>query len=291
MKLIEKKCPGCGAGLKFGENDTSVTCEYCNKTLHIQRDEMKFTQLADKHIDRAYQFVDDYGKPLVQGFAAASIGMMIIPFVIFIIAVGGIGFTIFMFTNNDNNHDLDIPVINENKNDEVDSEQEAQNRFNEERKKYVLKLEQIDKVSLQTFYDTSITRLGNYNGSAVSGGTYADFSITKKWSKVGVYLLVGKETNENELYTILSQTYKNKKNGKQTIVYAAVSYDDLKLADNGIVENDYFGAVSAPSYELVTGDAFSRVNGYTSVEKLYNQLIRSKSGKYTIEASKGLYTE
>ena len=41
MKLVEKKCPNCGAGLKFDENDTNVTCEYCNKMYYLQKDEKK----------------------------------------------------------------------------------------------------------------------------------------------------------------------------------------------------------------------------------------------------------
>ena len=38
MKLIEKKCPNCGANLKFDKDDTEVTCKYCNASYEIQRD-------------------------------------------------------------------------------------------------------------------------------------------------------------------------------------------------------------------------------------------------------------
>lgn len=36
IKLINKKCPNCGANLKFGFEDTSVTCEYCDTHVLIE---------------------------------------------------------------------------------------------------------------------------------------------------------------------------------------------------------------------------------------------------------------
>ena len=38
MKLIEKKCPNCGAELKFDKDDTEVKCNYCETNYEIQRD-------------------------------------------------------------------------------------------------------------------------------------------------------------------------------------------------------------------------------------------------------------
>lgn len=38
MRLIEKECPNCGAGLKFNENDKSCKCEYCHREFEIERD-------------------------------------------------------------------------------------------------------------------------------------------------------------------------------------------------------------------------------------------------------------
>ena len=39
MKLIEKKCPSCGADLEFDENAKSCKCSYCKKSFEIERDE------------------------------------------------------------------------------------------------------------------------------------------------------------------------------------------------------------------------------------------------------------
>ncbi len=38
MKLIEKKCPNCGASLEFGDNDKSCKCTYCHRAFEIERD-------------------------------------------------------------------------------------------------------------------------------------------------------------------------------------------------------------------------------------------------------------
>lgn len=37
MKLIEKKCPKCGADLSFDIKSREVTCKYCNTSFEIDR--------------------------------------------------------------------------------------------------------------------------------------------------------------------------------------------------------------------------------------------------------------
>lgn len=38
MRLVEKKCPNCGANLEFGDNDKSCKCQYCHRSFEIERD-------------------------------------------------------------------------------------------------------------------------------------------------------------------------------------------------------------------------------------------------------------
>lgn len=38
MELVEKKCPNCGADLKFGPSDSEVKCNYCNTSFMIKKD-------------------------------------------------------------------------------------------------------------------------------------------------------------------------------------------------------------------------------------------------------------
>ena len=37
MKLVEKKCPNCGAKLSFENTDKEVTCKYCDMSYEIER--------------------------------------------------------------------------------------------------------------------------------------------------------------------------------------------------------------------------------------------------------------
>ena len=39
MKLVQKKCPSCGASLSIDSQATEVTCEYCKQKLLIEREE------------------------------------------------------------------------------------------------------------------------------------------------------------------------------------------------------------------------------------------------------------
>lgn len=41
MRLIEKECPNCGAGLSFTKDDTTCKCEYCKREFEIERDTEK----------------------------------------------------------------------------------------------------------------------------------------------------------------------------------------------------------------------------------------------------------
>ena len=38
MKLVEKKCPNCGANIEFNAEHKTVTCNYCNTTFEVERD-------------------------------------------------------------------------------------------------------------------------------------------------------------------------------------------------------------------------------------------------------------
>lgn len=276
MKLIEKKCPNCGAGLKFDDGATSVACDYCSKTYYIQRDEKKYVKLDQAHLGDAFKFVDKYGKPIVKAFAAFHIVTMLVPIIIFLIAV--IIIVIISSIAGSQTDDFD---------NTIDSWQEKiENKFQNERSKMVQNISQIDSVSLQTFHDTSLLKLQHYDGSCVHG----DYIITKRWESIGVYLLVSKEENENILYDVFEQTYKNKKTGVETTLYAAMKYEDLFLTDDNIVENNYIAWSEVPSYTF-PGTSFVGAYGYESVDKLYNKLVRSQTGEYLVIASEGLYKE
>jgi len=38
MKLVEKKCPNCGASIKFNDDDKETVCNYCHTSFDIEKD-------------------------------------------------------------------------------------------------------------------------------------------------------------------------------------------------------------------------------------------------------------
>lgn len=83
MKLIEKRCPNCGAGLSFNENDKNVQCEYCKMNYEIKRDENK-KNVSEADIDLVQ--VQKIVKPFLIYMAASAIIPAILFFIIFGIA-------------------------------------------------------------------------------------------------------------------------------------------------------------------------------------------------------------
>ena len=80
MRLIEKKCPNCGADLEFKDNDKSCKCSHCASSFEIERDESKT------------DFDDQFDlKPLDKAFSALSFVIFLVIFV----AVGSLIVVIF----------------------------------------------------------------------------------------------------------------------------------------------------------------------------------------------------
>ncbi len=49
MRLIEKKCPNCGANLEFSETDKSCKCEYCKRSFEIERDNNSSNSIEENY--------------------------------------------------------------------------------------------------------------------------------------------------------------------------------------------------------------------------------------------------
>lgn len=89
MKLVEKKCPNCGANLEFSETDKSCKCEYCHRAFEIERDEkIDVSNLAD-------QFnLSELNGPLKM-FGIFSGTVMVSIFIITFLIIGGVGYGIY----------------------------------------------------------------------------------------------------------------------------------------------------------------------------------------------------
>lgn len=269
MKLIEKRCPNCGAGLSFDENDKNVHCEYCNMNYEVKRDDTKMDNPDD-----AYDLVKmkKVASTIFTFFAFSSI----IPFIVFLFIFGIVVFMLIMgignimeSRENMNNDFFDTNPIVEPKKD-----------------KYVTEISQIDEKSLEIFHKETKNTLDKWTGKI-----WSDVSETE-WTYVGMYLLVNKdEKKEFGEVNILYDAYKKTYTGEYNMdVYGVVAYTNLKLLEDDTVNNSYYGTPYVPM-KFINGGTSSFIYGYEGNEDLYNKLIRTKRDEYKILATDGLYLE
>ena len=76
MRIIEKKCPNCGAGLEFDENAKSCKCDYCKRTFEIEREN------TDKKNLSASDFNLNEFKGPMKVFTSVTVIVSIIMFII-----------------------------------------------------------------------------------------------------------------------------------------------------------------------------------------------------------------
>lgn len=278
MKLIEKKCPNCGAGLKFDKDDTEVVCEYCKKSYVIQRDNTEkkdSTDLSDIDYELIEEVFDKFNKVTNEMFRVPRVTSKVITAIVIIVfvsiffgALALIG-TIASGDIKDKNLINNDPIVEPKKDN------------------YVTELSQIDEKSLEIFHKETQKTLDRWRGYL-----WTDVKESE-WTYVGMYLLVNKNEDEfsvddnNYLYDV----YKKKYTGDLEMeVYGAVMYSDLKLLEDNTVDNSFRGTGYAPTL-YVDGRYSSFVYGYEDNEELYNKIIRTKRSDYKIMATDGMYIE
>ncbi len=85
MRLIEKSCPNCGAGIEIEENATSCKCDYCKRTYTIEKDKDEKKKFDPKNIKLSEMKTPM--KAMFGSFIVTSIYMSIIGFIMFVAVV------------------------------------------------------------------------------------------------------------------------------------------------------------------------------------------------------------
>lgn len=88
MRVVEKKCPNCGAHLEFQENDKNCKCSYCHSTFQIEKDEKE-----SNDFEKSFQLKKLEGPMKI--FATYFVANYIITGIIFLVVFIGVGFLIF----------------------------------------------------------------------------------------------------------------------------------------------------------------------------------------------------
>ena len=84
MKLIEKKCPNCGASLEFKDSDKNCKCSHCGSSFEIER---------DKSVE---DLVDQFDlKPLDRSFSILAFVIYLFIFVVVICLIAAILHIVF----------------------------------------------------------------------------------------------------------------------------------------------------------------------------------------------------
>lgn len=79
MRLVEKKCPKCGADLSFDSNSKEVNCSYCKTSYEVERD------ITDNMGDIINPDFYNLTTKMVKGFSITSTFVTIFIFAVSII--------------------------------------------------------------------------------------------------------------------------------------------------------------------------------------------------------------
>jgi uncharacterized Zn finger protein (UPF0148 family) len=97
MKLIEKKCPNCGANINFNLNDKEVKCSYCDTVFTIERDVTNIDEAIEKGKENLDKVLNSESFNLsVKDVKKIRTTVMIISAIIFLIVIC---FFVFIFIN------------------------------------------------------------------------------------------------------------------------------------------------------------------------------------------------
>ncbi len=262
MKLIEKKCPNCGASLEFDEKDKSCNCTYCHRSYEIEREETK------EDIEYKLKELQEITKKL-----GPSPIFFIIPVIIFV-GFAFLIYSIFSFnvkTDHDN-FEKNAKESKENYEKKVKESEEKYNKEKEEKEKIVL---------LEDAKDITDSALDNLDHEAVfaiknaKGNTQKTYFTIEERKRDKVY--VAYKEGSNYFIAIYKVKYKDffNQSDMQTI-YVPLVYENV---ENPI--GFYNVKVDAPEYYF-TDAKDTYAYGYASFDEAYNNVVKPLESEYTI---------
>ena len=253
MKLIEKKCPNCGASLEFNEKDKSCTCAYCHRSFEIEREENK----------------EDYNLNEIAVTKSFSILFLIVPIIIFI-GIVLLMYNIFKFNV-------------ERKHDEFEEKVQKQKEVIKKKKEEIeTKDEDIEKL-LSSADELSSTILDALNieatfniKNAIGNKERSSFNVEeRKREKVYVAYKKGSTNYLIAIYKVLYKDFFNQKD--MHTLYVPLVYENVRK--NAIrLDNT---TVSAPEYYF-NKDKTTYAYGYSTYEEAYNDVVKPLESEYTI---------
>ena len=243
MRLIEKECPNCGAGLHFNRDDTTCKCEYCKREFEIERDTEK-KKLDDQYI------LSELKTPF-KIFSYFTFGSMIsqaiIFFIIFVIIII-VGFNIVKGLNDSDS------IFNRNASLITSASQLSNSDYS------TLDIDSRVVISKETT------------------GTTGMYSISNNLKRENLYIISNEKTNY--LIPIYKATYTNMVNRDDVhVLYIPIVYKNVRTKSNSIAFSLDNGEMSAPEYHF---NDTNYSYGYTDLDTLYNEVIKQYEKNYKI---------
>lgn len=251
MEVKKKNCPNCGAEIEAPVSKSKVICEYCKKTLLVEKDKDELIKLMLQLSEEEGDFKvrnEFFKKPLSLDFFIKlaylfEIGVMVV-FVVFCLQAA--------IPKSQKNQITDFSQLEGEKLDAIQT-MTINSLLNQE----IYGVQEIDKISLEHY---------------------------------GMYLLIAKNPSKpNEVYNIFK--YSRTIEGKEFVLYCGIIYKNVQTTagisknpnDINDISEEY--PVTLPSGKKVT------LYGFETPEDLYNKTIRYRTGAYKVIANDGAYVE
>ena len=240
MRLIEKECPNCGAGLHFTKDDTTCKCEYCKREFEIERDPEQKRLVDQFSLNELKTPLKLFSYLTFGSFISHAIIMVIMFIIIIVVAfnlIRGLGDSNSMFNSNA----YYVTSANDLSNSDYNT------------------------IDINSSIAINRATMGNTNGFVNKGS----------FKREKLYIISKKK--RNYIIPVYKATYSYYSNSDiKYDVYMAVIYKNVRSKNNSIAYTLDDPEVVDTIYNFNEG---GYTYGYDSIESLYNDIIKYYEGK------------
>ena len=266
MKLVEKKCPNCGATLEFNDSDKSCVCSYCHRAFEIERN--------DNAIDFDNQFLLNAYTPTSHVISPkSSIILFVFCFVFIIIVSAFLFFSISHFHKS-----FDDTLQNSSWSDlntSVDENEDEEDKNEVTTDSLIKNVDELGNDQLESINRRSL--------SIVNQSTVGRSDTTYSYQKTGdprlekVY--VAYQEGHNYIISIYRVIYHNFFNqSDQQTVYVPAVFENVEKSISFSLKN---GKNPAPEYYL-NSEQSTYIYAFSSFEDAYNNIVQPLHSDYLI---------
>ncbi len=248
MKLIEKKCPNCGASLSFSDTDKSCKCEYCKRSFEIERCNDNSSNLSDNFSLNEFKTPAKFLSAYLIGSYISSIIVGIIVFCF----IGLAAFCVFkgistQMKDNDiflgNKYFSNVSELSNDDYEEIDSKFE-------------------DTFNSRAMGENNIKHYYRQDGDAKREIIYVASKKNKNFI-IGIYKVCFYDTYHME---------------DRHTFYVPIVFENIKMGD---VNNFKNPQIKAPEFYL-NSDNSCYSYGYASLDEAYNNVVVPLEKDYKI---------